>query len=759
MSILDSIYKSSSQVAGSLNTTANTLTVMSKFDKKDYEEDNKFRKYQKERDKRDRQDRKKVVQKITTSLDDNKKSLKENENTGGGGGMAMLAAGLATAIAKAIKKNGLTNNDSSESSTDTDVEDVEVQGFQSGGFAGAVPNMGQPSTGDHFYTGVEPGSYIMNRNLVSAMGFQSGGTVPVALEQGEIALPPGTYDRATMDFMNYQAFPRFQQGGAVGDAKDTGEGTPVEEAAPSPTVDPETIKPGGRLEFIGNGSGWKGKFVIFDGAGKKIAEYMAASGNATTSGTSQEERKKVTGKNYPLPDGTYPLMGYTPHPGHHVGDWSDYINNEGGSVGSRSELLIHTDLGMDGTAGCVGVQLDGSRNDKEKKFVDIYKKVQPKQIKVNLLGPGQEETGDTDTDTSATGTTTTDTTNTDTNDTVSEDPLAGAGMFGAALKQVFSSFDQQMGLNQYGMSAMGILFGDPFMGLGGGGGEAATNDDSNDETQTSNNNVGGDTIIDASASLKEIERKALNIIGKYESDSVGGYNAVNQGGTNAGRTVLGYSGDISGMPQHSGKQLTEMTLREIMKLQHDDKSMSMDQWIKSGKLHAVGRYQFIGPTFKNTVKSMGLDLDQKYSKLVQDKMALHLLRTSENGIGQWVGPSDRASSQERSVVSQARQLKQRGGEVASKAKGIEKLSNMIKEEVANFFQQSDLQNQYIAMNGEPQVIFAGGGSSEEEQTGSISMMNSANNLPNYNIPARDNCPLSMFYMYNPSFNPMGIGVQ
>ena len=89
-----------------------------------------------------------------------------------------------------------------------------TQQKQSGGFTGMVPNVGQPATGDHFFTSVQPGSYIMNRNLVGAMGYQSGG-VPVALEQGEIALPPGSYDQGTMDFLNYQAFPRFQSGGLV----------------------------------------------------------------------------------------------------------------------------------------------------------------------------------------------------------------------------------------------------------------------------------------------------------------------------------------------------------------------------------------------------------------------------------------------------------------------------------------------------------------------------------------------------------------
>ena len=100
----------------------------------------------------------------------------------------------------------------------------QVQAKQSGGFTGLVPSLGQPTTGDHFYTSVAPGSYIMNRNLVDAMGYQSGG-VPVALEAGEVALPPGSYDKASMDYLNHVAFPRFQEGGLVeADHPHTGSG-------------------------------------------------------------------------------------------------------------------------------------------------------------------------------------------------------------------------------------------------------------------------------------------------------------------------------------------------------------------------------------------------------------------------------------------------------------------------------------------------------------------------------------------------------
>ena len=154
----------------------------------------------------------------------------------------------------------------------------------------------------------------------------------------------------------------------------------------------------------------------------------------------------------------------------------------------------------------------------------------------------------------------------------------------------------------------------------------------------------------------QTEARALDVIGKYESDSVGGYNAVNQIGTNGGHGVLGYSGDIRDMPQHGGRAVTDMTIGEIMELQRET-GISTQEWINSGKLHAVGRYQFIGPTFKAVVQQMGLSPDTKLTPDVQDAMALHLLRTAGNGIGQWVGPSTYATASERQLVSAARILR------------------------------------------------------------------------------------------------------
>ena len=157
-----------------------------------------------------------------------------------------------------------------------------------------------------------------------------------------------------------------------------------------------------------------------------------------------------------------------------------------------------------------------------------------------------------------------------------------------------------------------------------------------------------------------VEQRALDVIGSYESDSVGGYEAVNQyggdGGHSTGKELGMYSGRFSGMPQHAGRNLTNMTIEEIMALQADDKSMSNSQWRDAGKLHAVGRYQFIGSTLASIVRQSGIDVKTKFTPKVQDAMALYLLRTATSGIGQWVGPSTHATMDEKEIVRAARLL-------------------------------------------------------------------------------------------------------
>ena len=159
--------------------------------------------------------------------------------------------------------------------------------------------------------------------------------------------------------------------------------------------------------------------------------------------------------------------------------------------------------------------------------------------------------------------------------------------------------------------------------------------------------------VEGGTGLTDIQKQALGILAKYESGAAG-YNAVNQIGTADGRGVKkgSFSGDIRKMSQHKGRPLTDFTIAEIKALQFDDRSMSDDQWIKAGKLHAVGKYQFIGNTLPGVAKRAGIPDNAKFSEGAQDLMALQLMK--ERGISPWVGPSDKATAAERAIIAQAR---------------------------------------------------------------------------------------------------------
>jgi hypothetical protein len=118
-----------------------------------------------------------------------------------------------------------------------------------------------------------------------------------------------------------------------------------------------------------------------------------------------------------------------------------------------------------------------------------------------------------------------------------------------------------------------------------------------------------------------------------------GYQAFNQGGADGGTTVLGKSGSYK---EHFGKDLTKMSVQQVMDLQYDDKSMSDDQWRSSGKIHAAGRYQFIGSTLRDEVSQMGLDTSRMFDAGTQDEIFLSHAKRAGN-ISPWIGPSTKYS--------------------------------------------------------------------------------------------------------------------
>lgn len=132
-----------------------------------------------------------------------------------------------------------------------------------------------------------------------------------------------------------------------------------------------------------------------------------------------------------------------------------------------------------------------------------------------------------------------------------------------------------------------------------------------------------------------VQKSALNILAKYEVGNLG-YDGMNQGGKDGGRTAINPGTGTKLL----GKPLTSMTISEIMG--HH----------AAGTLHAAGRYQFIGPTFMEQVRIQNIPLDAKFTPAVQDYMALNYLR-QVGWRGIWIGPTDRADPKEAAILDAA----------------------------------------------------------------------------------------------------------
>ena len=149
---------------------------------------------------------------------------------------------------------------------------------------------------------------------------------------------------------------------------------------------------GGVVEVKGTGNTVEGTLKLKDSAGKQVGKtYGAISG--TYAGMNVPQDARATTRNAPIPDGNYKLVGFEKHgpypglPG--IGNWSTYIANSSGSIGSRSGLMLHSDIGSNGTLGCIGVELGGTPGTTaEKEFLQAYQQVNPDTIKIALGGGG-----------------------------------------------------------------------------------------------------------------------------------------------------------------------------------------------------------------------------------------------------------------------------------------------------------------------------------------------------------------------------------
>lgn len=129
---------------------------------------------------------------------------------------------------------------------------------------------------------------------------------------------------------------------------------------------------------------------------------------------------------------------------------------------------------------------------------------------------------------------------------------------------------------------------------------------------------------------------AINIIGKYESDSSGGYDAYNLGGSQGGTVAHGSGNSADG--KQFGAPLTSMSIGKIKQLQ------------ASGQLHAAGRFQFIGNSLPEAARFAGLSDNDIFSPENQNKMVMAFGK--KYGSGRWVG-LQKASEEERNIVDRA----------------------------------------------------------------------------------------------------------
>jgi hypothetical protein len=231
--------------------------------------------------------------------------------------------------------------------------------------------------------GKTPGaSQLMQESILQrGMGFAGGGltpkgtdVVPAMLTPGEFIMSKGAVDTFGTDFMEAV---NSMGGGSNRPKKMDGTTYAAE---------------GGSIEVKGTGNTVEGTLKMKDAAGKQVGKtYSAISG--TYAGMNVPQSARATTRNAPMPDGNYKLVGFEKHgpypglPG--IGNWSAFVNNSSGSIGSRSGLMLHSDIGSNGTLGCIGVELGGTAGTTaEKEFLDTYQQINPQTIKVALGGGG-----------------------------------------------------------------------------------------------------------------------------------------------------------------------------------------------------------------------------------------------------------------------------------------------------------------------------------------------------------------------------------
>jgi len=162
------------------------------------------------------------------------------------------------------------------------------------------------------------------------------------------------------------------------------------------------------------------------------------------------------------------------------------------------------------------------------------------------------------------------------------------------------------------------------------------------------------------ATKKTPDASILGSLGKGVAAAavVGGAMAVTSGSSLAAAITSGesYGGDPNAFNYKTGdktytpgrketptgKKVTDMTVGEIKEAQ------------KSGKLHAVGKWQMIPSTFKDAVEKTGLSENQKFDEQTQDKMFEYFLSQKKPKIGKYLN-GDPSVTRDEAIIEVAKE--------------------------------------------------------------------------------------------------------
>ena len=219
---------------------------------------------------------------------------------------------------------------------------------------------------------IEPKANMQGGGEVPGEG--TGDTVPAMLEPGEFVMSKGAVQNEGLENLEQM------------NAEGGGTNQPVMKDGTT------YAKGGGAIEVKGRGN--KGKMTMKNAEGKQVARpYNVISGKPGFDNIPQEMRNDVSGKGYPMPDGTYKVHSFDEHGPlsgalRGLGDWSAYVGSGDGNMGERSGMMIHSDIDPYGTLGCIGVNLGGKPGTRaEKGFLKAWNMANPETISVDFGAP------------------------------------------------------------------------------------------------------------------------------------------------------------------------------------------------------------------------------------------------------------------------------------------------------------------------------------------------------------------------------------